>query len=184
MIVRIVIVLVCVVFFINGCNSLISQFFGTHKLRAYTMQEVAGPGIGDADYIRLEDARQNGTFVYQEAEEKGAPPVILYPVFAPDTAKKEPLLLAWTADFHRPCVEAGDCITAQVGPLSGVIRPIPDQNLKAVDLLKAKGYDIPSHLPVINTGEAPVAWYWNALMMLGAALIAFAIEAAYHRRAA
>ena len=142
MIVRIIIILLCLVFFINGCNSLISQFFGTHKLRSFDMAEVAEKGIGDADYVEITNARFEPDFVYQEAEEPGSPPIILYPVFAESSPAQTPALLAW------------------------------------------KGYSWESPVIVINENEAPVAWYWNALMMLGAGLVAIGMEAFYNRKKA
>ncbi|WP_282777273.1 hypothetical protein [Phaeodactylibacter xiamenensis] len=184
MIVRIIIILLCLVFFINGCNSLISQFFGTHKLRSFEMAEVAEKGIGDADYVEITNARFEPDFVYQEAEEPGSPPIILYPVFAESSPAQTPALLAWTADFFDPCVEADTCIAAGTRTLRGVVRPLPDANLTGLDRLKEKGYSWESPVIVINENEAPVAWYWNALMMLGAGLVAIGMEAFYNRKKA
>lgn len=184
MIVRIIIILLCLVFFINGCNSLISQFFGTHKLRSFDMAEVAQKGIGDADYVEIRSAEFKADFIHQEATEPGSPPVILYPVFAEGRADQNPVLLAWTADFFDPCVEADTCIAAGTRTLRGVVRPLPDANLAGLDRLKEKGYSWEEPLIVINENEAPVAWYWNALMMLGAGLVAIGMEAFYNRKKA
>ncbi|MBV6652812.1 MAG: hypothetical protein KI786_03600 [Mameliella sp.] len=184
MIVRIIIILLCLVFFINGCNSLVSQFFGTHKLRAFDMSEVEDKGIGDADFVDISGAKFDPVFVYQEAEEPGSPPIILYPVFSENGAAKQPVLFAWTADFFDPCVEADSCITAGTRNLKGVVRPIPDANLGALDQLREKGYTWEEPITIINENEVPVAWYWNALMMLGAAIVALGMEAIYNRKKA
>jgi hypothetical protein len=184
MIVRIIIILLCLVFFINGCNSLVSQFFGTHKLRSFEVSDVAEKGIGDADYVEISGARFEPVFVHQEASEPGSPPIIVYPVFAEGEGKKQAVLLAWTADFFDPCVAADSCISAGVRTLKGVVRPIPDDNLAALDSLREKGYSWVENPIVINQDEDPIDWYWNALMMLGAALVAIGMEAIYNRKKA
>ncbi|MEQ8706418.1 MAG: hypothetical protein RIC19_20975 [Phaeodactylibacter sp.] len=184
MIVRIIIILLCLVFFINGCNSLISQFFGTHKLRSFEMSTVVNSGIGDADYVEISGARLEPVFVHQEAEEPGSPPIILYPVFAKEGPSQQPVLLAWTADFFDPCVAADTCIAAGTRTLKGVVRPIPDANLAGLDQLREKGYRWEEPILTLNENEAPVAWYWNALMMLGAGIVAIGMEAFYNRKKA
>ena len=184
MIVRIIIILLCLVFFINGCNSLVSQFFGTHKLRSFEMSAVAREGIGDADYVEIKGARFEPEFVHQEATEPGSPPIILYPVFADDEQSRHAVLLAWTADFFDPCVAADTCISAGVRTIKGVVRPIPEDNLAALDRLRERGYTWADKPIVINHNEAPVDWYWNALMMLGAAVVAIGMEAIYNRKKA
>ena len=45
-----------IVMMITGCNSLISQQFGTHQLRTVNMQDAVANGLGDADFIELDGA--------------------------------------------------------------------------------------------------------------------------------
>lgn len=189
MIVRIIIVLVCVVFFINGCNSLVSQFFGTHKLRSFSMKEVQQGGIGDADFIDVPDAYLSGEYVHQPSQYEGDPPILLYAVLSAGQLERRqqgepvaPALIAWTADFHYPCVEAGDCLEAGATYLRGVVREIPDANEGALDKLRGKGYDIAPDVRVVNHGQAPIAWYWNALMMLVPLALALGMEAYYFKK--
>ena len=117
MIVRIIIVLICVSFFINGCNSLISQFFGTHKLRSFAIEQAVRDGIGDSDYVQLEGAYLANHFVYQESEYPNTPPIIIYPVLTDEQAAQykagqqvKPAFIAWSADFHSPCVDSLNCL--------------------------------------------------------------------------
>lgn len=189
MIVRIIIVLVCVVFFINGCNSLISQFFGTHKLRDFRMEEIQKEGIGEADYISVPDAWLSGAFVYQPSEYESDPPILLYPVLSAEEWKKRdmgqsvrPVMLAWTADFHLPCVEEGNCVEPGQQSLRGVVRELPEGNLAAIQKLEAKGYEIGSNVKVINHDQAPLAWYWNLAMMLIPLGLAIGMEAYFNRK--
>lgn len=180
MIVRVIIILLCLVFFINGCNSLVSQFFGTQKLRSFDMETVAQEGIGDADYVEIKGARFVTDFVYHDPGEPGNPPILLYPVFAGGEQDTNPIILAWTADFFDPCVEADTCISAGIRTLEGVVRPLPRDNRAALGQLREKGYKWAEPPLVINHNEAPVNWYWNALMMLGAAVVAIGMEAIYN----
>lgn len=81
MIVRIIIIFLCLVFFINGCNSLIFQFFGMYKLWFFDMVEVVEKGIGDVDYVEIINVWFEFDFVYQEVEELGSLLIIFYLVF-------------------------------------------------------------------------------------------------------
>lgn len=184
MIIRIIIILLCLVFFINGCNNLVSQFFGTHKLRSLTMETFVREGVGDADYIRIDGAYLDGAFVYQQPEEAGYPPVLIYPVLAASEAGSRAALLAWTADFFDPCVDSGDCIAKGKRSLKGVVQPLPREYLEGLAELEAMGYEWPEPPVMVKENEAPVAWYWNALMMLGAAAVAIGLEAIYNRKKA
>jgi hypothetical protein len=189
MIVRIIIVLVAVVFFINGCNSLISQFFGTHKLRTFDMETVKEEGIGDADYVELDGAYLSGEYVHQPSQYEGEPPILLYAVLTAEELQQRqngatvtPSLVAWTADFHYPCVDEGNCLEAGPVPFRGVVRDIPDANEGVVAKLKDKGYEIGPRVAVVNHGQAPIAWYWNLLMMLGPFGLVIGMEAYYNRK--
>jgi len=189
MIVRILIVLVCVVFFINGCNSLISQFFGTHKLRAFEMEHVQREGVGDSDYIEIADAHLSGEFVHQVSEYESDPPILLYPVLSASELRRRqegasvaPAVLAWTADFHSPCVEEGNCLEKGRQRLRGIVRDLPESNKKAAAKLQELGYEIGPEATIINHGQAPTAWYWNLSMMLVPLGLAVGMEAYFNRR--
>jgi hypothetical protein len=189
MIVRIIIVLICVMFFINGCNSLISQLVGTHKLRTFEVEVAAKDGIGDSDYINIADAVLSEDFVYQPSKYPGEPGVIIYPVLTEEQARKKsdgaavkPAMIAWTADFHAPCVDSNNCVTAGTQAITGVVRNLPKGQQEGMEKLEAKGYDLTGNVAVVNQGEAPVAWYWNGLIMFAAAAIAIGMEAYFANR--
>lgn len=188
MIIRLLIILACVVVFINGCNSVISQHFGTHKLRTYTIEEVAGDGLGDADFVEVENAWLPGDFVYKAAKSPSNPGVIIYPVLTReqlalrDSGRQvEPALIAWTTDFPAQCVDAGNCIERGQITLKGIVRDLP-KDRRAAGLLGEKGYLISETALRIEHGREPLAWYWNVLMMLGATALAVAVEAYGQRR--
>lgn len=183
MIIRILLILGCVVVFINGCNSLISQHFGTHKLRAYTMEAAQQSGIGDADFIELSGGWLPGDFVFKAAKSPTNPGVIIYPVLSEAQLAAHrrgeavtPDIIAWTTDFPSQCVEAGDCIKAGPVELKGIVRELPDDR-QGQWQLEAKGYRIADGAIYIEHGQEPLAWHWNLLMMLGAAAAALGVEA-------
>ncbi|MCB0596690.1 MAG: hypothetical protein H6557_33220 [Lewinellaceae bacterium] len=188
MIIRILIILGCVVVFINGCNSLISQHFGTHKLRGYTMEEVQQSGVGDADFIEVENAVLSGDFVFKAAKSPTNPGVIIYPVLSREQLAAHnrgetvsPNIIAWTTDFPSQCVEAGNCIKAGPLALKGIVRNLPDDR-QGQGQLEEKGYRVADSAIYLDHGQAPLAWYWNLLLMLGAAAAIFGIEAYSHSR--
>jgi hypothetical protein len=187
MIIRLLIILSCVVVFINGCNSVISQHFGTHKLRAYTIEEALQNGIGDADFIELNGAWLPGDFVYKAAKNPNNPGVIIYPVLSAEQQQArdngqpvKPGIIAWTTNFPSECVEAGNCILPEQLSLRGIVRDLP-KDRRAAYLLQAKGYQISENALLIEHGRSPLAWHWNALMMMGAVLAILLVEA-YNQR--
>ena len=183
MIIRLLIILACVVVFINGCNSVISQNFGTHKLRTYSIEDVLKNGLGDADFVEIENAWLPGDFVYKAAKNPKNPGVIIYPVLSREQLAQrdsglqvEPAAIAWTMNFPSQCVDAGNCIKRGPVSLRGVVRQLP-KDRRAAGLLREKGYRISDTAFRIEHGRAPLAWYWNVLMMLGAVALAIGIEA-------
>lgn len=182
MILRIVFILLCLVFFINGCNSLISQYFGTHKLRSFSMSKVQKDGVGDSDYIEISNAWLSGDFAYTHGKIEKESGLILYPVLSQEQLqarqqgeKVKVQVIAWSTDFHSPCVDEKNCIQAGSSTLRGVVRNLP-QDRRKPELLIPMGYELAENPLYINHNQAPLPWYWNAGMMLGAALIAYIVE--------
>jgi hypothetical protein len=187
MIIRLLVILICCVVFINGCNSVISQHFGTHKLRAYPLEKALQTGVGDADFIELEDAWLSGDFVYKAAKNPNNPGVIIYPVLTKEQLAQrdsgltvEPGIIAWTTDFPSQCVEAKNCIQRQQLSLRGIVRDLP-KDRRAAGLLEGQGYRISDSALLLEHGRSPLAWHWNALMMLAAVLVILSVEA-YNQR--
>ncbi|MCO6476579.1 MAG: hypothetical protein J5I94_08150 [Phaeodactylibacter sp.] len=188
MIIRLLIILGCVVVFINGCNSLISQNFGTHKLRIYSMEEVQQSGIGDADFIEINGGLLSGDFVFKAAKSPANPGVIIYPVLTEEQleahsrgAAVTPEIIAWTTNFPSQCVEAGNCIESGPVTLRGIVRDLPKDRQGQGQLVE-KGYGLSENAVFVEYGQEPLAWYWNLLMMAGAAAAIFGIEAYSHRQ--
>jgi len=182
MLFRIITVLVCIVVFINGCNSLISLQFGTHKLRAYTMEEALTKGIGDADYIELRDAWTTGDYVYVSGKRKTDKPIIIFPLVSSAQLAQidqgqtvQPRFIGWTEKFPAICVDNANCAPRLQGSFKGIIRDLSKEKDRTVQL-SAQKFTLPADPIFVETGREPLAWYWNLAMMVAAFLIAFALE--------
>ena len=182
MLTRVLIVLVCVVVFITGCNSLVSQLTGTHRLRSYSMEEVELAGVGDADYVEIRGAWQTGDFLYGEPRKEDQRGIIQYPLLSEyrlqEYEKGGPVpvrVIAWEAEFDPPCLADTSCAEKQEVVLRGLVREVPDRGNR-LSALDDHGYQLAERPVFIEAYREPMAWYWNVAMMTGAALLALAVE--------
>ncbi len=182
MLTRVLIILACVVVFINGCNSLISQVAGTHRLRSYTIEEVEYEGVGDADYVEIRGGWQTGDFLYGEPRRESQRGIVQYPVVSEFRYRKRqggeniPLsLVAWRAEFDPPCVAADSCAPVREVVLRGLVRRVPPRGDR-LEALPDLGYELTDYAVFVEAGRQPLAWYWNTLMMAGALALALGIE--------
>ncbi len=180
--VRIIAILFCVVFLINGCNSLISQFFGTHKLRTYNMSEVLETGIGDSDYIRIDNAWQGGDYIVVPPRTSAERAILIFPLLSEEQLAAaeagevvEPRIICWTREFSLNCDEENTCAPRSEVSQQGIIREIRKQKNKA-HLLATNKYKLPDNVDYVEVGRSPLAWYWNLLMVVGSLGFAFFIE--------
>ncbi|MEN0005775.1 MAG: hypothetical protein AAF798_16625 [Bacteroidota bacterium] len=184
MLFRLLIVFGCVVVFINGCNSLISQEVGTHKLRTYQMAEIAEEGIGDADFVEIQQAWQTGEYVHVEAVRQFDRPILIYPVQTQEqinSGEKVAKLIAWTELFDVNCLDDQSCLPQQEVTLKGITRDIPAEKNQLQQLLD-KGYTLDEQPIFIEVDKAPLEWYWNLGMMLGALALGAGIEIVHLRK--
>lgn len=188
MLFRFIIVLGCIVLFINGCNSLISQNFGTHKLRSFTMEQVVSDNIGDADFIEVTNAWQSGDYLHAPGTRKYDKDIVLYPLLdraqltALDSGQiVQPAIVVWTQEFQWDCPQKNNCIDRKEVTMKGVVREIPNEAYRSTALPASK-FQLPDDVVFVEVGKAPIEWYWNLSMMLGAVLIAFLLERASFKR--
>jgi hypothetical protein len=185
---RLLFVLGGIVLMINGCNSLLSQFFGTHKLHPYSAQAALGEGIGDADYVALTDSYRTGDFVVGPALHETDKDILLYPIFS--QAQADSLsngqvvtagIIAWGTNYDPPCIERGDCIPMESLTATGLIRePNPRKNESAA--LATDQVQLAERLIFLEIDREPLAWYWNLLMFAGGLGLAFGVEAYVSKR--
>lgn len=182
MLFRFIIVLACIVVFINGCNSLVSQYFGTHKLRTFTMEDAVKKGVGDSDYLELQKAWASGDYVFVPGKRKTDPSTLLYPLLTQAQLEQveqgqqvQPHFIAWTQNFPTDCPSRDDCSPRRVADFKGVVRK-PGKEFNGAKNLAANKYQLPSQVVYLEVNRAPIAWYWNLSMMVGAVLVAFLLE--------
>ena len=137
-----------IVFLINGCNSLISQFFGTHKLRDFTMNGVLEDGIGDSDYVHIEGAWQSGDYIVVPPRTAADKAVLIYPLLTDEQLQAaeageivEPRVICWTTDFSLNCDEENTCAPRAEVEVTGIIRELRRQKNKA-HMLPANKYQL------------------------------------------
>lgn len=188
MLFRFIIVLGCIVLFINGCNSLISQNFGTHKLRTYTMEQVVRENIGDSDFIEVTGAWQSGDYLHAPGKRFSDKPILMYPLLdraqlaALDSNEVvQPAIVVWTEEFSPDCLQQNNCIERKEFTLKGIVREIPNEKDRS-DQLPATRYKLPENVIFVEINKAPIEWYWNLAMMVGAVVLAFVLERASFKK--
>ena len=185
MLFRISIILVCLIAFITGCNSLVSQFAGTHRLRSYAIEEIEFEGAGDADYLEIRGGWQTGDFVYGKPRKAGQKGIIQYPVVGEARLEKRdrgtaiPVsVIVWQALPDPACVASASCAEKKETLIRGIVRRIPPRG-NELEALTRKGYLLAENVVFIEAGQAPIAWYWLVLIMLAAAILAIGMEWRY-----
>lgn len=168
MLIRVIFLLLCAAGFINSCNSLISLQIGTHKLRSFTMDEIAKEGIKDADFIEIRDASIPATYVHVPIERKGDKDLIIFAVESPtpQTTGKAPIkVIGWQQKKDATCIQTKNCLDPGVRTIRGVVRPIKKRRDLSGQLTDKLHYQL-SEIPIfIEVGQAPVAWYWHLLVL-------------------
>lgn len=182
MLYRIIIVLALMVVFINSCNSVISIFAGTHKLRHYDMKTAVGEGVGDADFIEVSDAWLSTDFVYSPREHPKGTGILEYPVLTADQYEKwergEPVdvrMIAWTEMDDTTCVDRGKCFDRGQTVLRGMVRKVNPRRDETENLPSAK-YAVGEKPLYLQVDIAPRPWYIHLLGMIGSLGLALFIE--------
>ena len=182
MIYRLIIVLGCITMFIGGCNNLTSSLAGTHKLRQYTTHVVVEEGIGDADYIEITNAWTSEAYQYVPSSKNARKPLLIYPILSDvqvaqvkQNKKVTPIAIGWTQKFDPDCHKQGKCLKEQQVSIKGVISNYRRvrQNLSLFD---NKQFDFNENVVLMEVGRAPIAWYWNVLMMVSGVSILYLVE--------
>lgn len=182
MLIRLIAILALLVVFINSCNSLISVFAGTHKLRSYEMDQVVQNGVGDADYIEVRDAWLSTDFVYSPREKAKGTGILQYPVLTASQYEKlqrgevvNVNVIAWTEMEDTACVARGKCFDPGQTVLTGMLRQVNPRR-DETEHLPGDRYLLSERPLYLEVGIAPTAWYWHLLLMIATIGIAFFIE--------
>lgn len=187
--IRLLVLAAGMVMMITGCNSLISQFFGTHRLRSLPISQAMEEGLGDADFIRLEAVQVNETYL------RGAPlhstdkPIVIYPLLSQEQAtayaagqEVELQYLGWSTVFDLNCYERGDCYVVGNGVAQGLVRPPNPRKTPSDTDWAQHNFRLSADANYLQIGREPMAWYWNLLLFLGGVGIPVALEARAFRQ--
>lgn len=179
MISRLIVFLICILAFISGCNSIISNFAGTHKLRQYTLTEILEKGIGDADYIEIGQASLSADFIYVPGDKTFRKNILIFPLVS-ESQKREQQpthVVGWTKKFDPTCVEQKNCAQLISRPLRGLVSDVNRVKVNA-QKLTAQGYSLMDNdkMVFVELDRAPFPWYWSLLIMISASLILVGLE--------
>ncbi|PHI21036.1 hypothetical protein CEQ90_04970 [Lewinellaceae bacterium SD302] len=182
------IVLLGIVVMINGCNGLISQNFGTHKLRTVALQTVLDSGMGDADFVRLEEAELTDNYLIGEALTDDDEDYHLHAILTPEQAaaytageKVTAGMVGWYKIPYEDCVKNGDCQYGNQGFVEGLITE-PTDRKNPVESWPRHNIELAEEVIYLQLWKAPLAWYWNLLMFLGGLGVAMLVEGRYQYR--
>ncbi len=182
MIFRIIIILVCILIFVNGCNSLISGLAGTHKLRTFSFEETIKEGIGDSDFIEVNGGWSSGEYIFEPHRNASWPGFVQWPVLS--RAQMDSLengqkvmirMVAWTRKYDKTCLELKNCIQKGEISLKGLVRPL-NKRFNKISTLAQEAYIPSKDIIYVEYNRQPLAWYWNLLLMIGAAGLTFSVE--------
>ncbi|MEL6357680.1 MAG: hypothetical protein AAFQ37_12195 [Bacteroidota bacterium] len=186
--IRLLIVLLGIVLMINGCNSLISQNFGTHRLRTLDLQKVLNNGLGDADFVRLENAVLSQEYLIGPALRASDEDYHLHAVLSPQQAQNmaegqevEVKMVGWYKIPYAGCVKNGDCQPDANPVIQGLITD-PTDRKNPRNEWSAKHVNLAEEVIYLQLWKEPLAWYWNLLMFLGGIGMAIGIEAWWQKR--
>jgi len=182
MILRYLVLFGGIVLMITGCNSLISQNFGTHRLRTLPLEEVRTTGFGDADFVEIPAAEIGEAFIIGEALYGSDKHYVLGPVLSPTEAEQwhaggtiTTNLIAWWET--RAMSETAPPITIVRGLVS---EPTPRKN--PTEQWANQRIQLAEKVAYVQLGEEPMAWYWNIALLLGGLLLAILPEARRYNR--
>lgn len=176
MIFRLIVFLICIIAFINGCNGLISNFAGTHKLRSYSYDEIIENGIGDADFIEVSGAETSDDYVLVSGDYLFRKDLLIIPI-VPEGVEgsrvNKPELIGWTKAFDPSCVQRGNCQEEITTPIRGIVNEVK----RVKNNLENLNDNINSNQVIlIELGRTPFPWYGSLAIMITAFVIIFLAE--------
>lgn len=172
-----------IVLMITGCNSLISQNFGTHRLRTLDVTAAASGGLGDADYVQLTNAVIGEAFIVGPALRSSDKDYVLRPILNQKQATSwqngstvTTSLVAWTETTDPACTTPPGCPPAADDPVIGLLsEPTPRKN--PASQWQDQRIELAPSTTYLQLYEKPMAWYWNLLLFLAGLGLAIVPEA-------
>jgi hypothetical protein len=172
-----------IVLMITGCNSLISQNFGTHRLRTLDAAAAASGTLGDADYVQLTNAVIGEAFIVGPALRSSDKDYVLRPILNAEQsaawksgATVTTNLIAWVETTDPTCTTAPGCLPAASDPVIGLLSE-PTARKNPVGEWSGQRIELAAPTSYLQLNEKPMAWYWNLLLFLGGIGLAIMPEA-------
>lgn len=173
---------------ITGCNSLISQQFGTHRLRTISLHEVLETGIGDADFVELTDAVVGTPMIVGDALRSTDKDYVLRPLLTSaesvDWAKGNTVtakVVAWMESTDPDCTTFPGCLPTTGTPVRGLISP-PTDKKNPKELWKEQRVVLDPNPIYLQLHQKPLDWYWNLVLLLTGLALAIIPEARRHAK--
>lgn len=186
--IRMIIVLLGLVVMINGCNSLISQHFGTHKLHELSLADIEADGIKDADFVRVNDAVLSAHYLVGPALRTNDKDYHLHAII--DTERQAALeagkpitvhMVGWYKLPYADCVKNGDCFPSNPPVIQGLVT-LPTIKKNPVAQWSEQQITLAEDVIYLQLWKEPLAWYWNLLFFLGGIALALGVEAWWQKR--
>lgn len=175
---------------VNGCNSLISQQFGTHSQHEFSLAQLRKDGVGDADFVVLTDATigapilnsprvgwLDANYVYRpllSAEAMAA-------WEAGDTVTT--YVVGWYNVDTTSCQDPAWCQPKVSEQVYGLVAEPPLHKYPLEEWGTQRIAPAPAAETVyVKLGDTPAPWYQNLAIFLGGLLIAIVPEARRFQR--
>lgn len=188
MILRYLVLFGGIVLMITGCNSLISQQFGTHRLRTIPLGEVLEMGVGDADFIELTSAEIGAAMIVGKALRTSDKDYVLRPILTPSAAAEwaqgntvTAKMVGWTETLDTDCTTFPGCPPEVGVPIRGLISA-PTDKKNPLELWEAQRINLDSNPVYLQLYQQPLAWYWNLIILLVGLALAIIPEARRHAK--
>ena len=183
MILRYLILFGGVVLMITGCNGLVSQQFGTHRLRTVPLTEAMVEGLGDADFVELTGAVLGEAQIVGPALRASDTDYLLRPILTPEQAGRwaagetvETRFVGWRETDNAGSTSAPACPPPDFCALRGLVST-PTDRKNPVNDWPAQRIKLATDITYLQLGEAPMAWYWNLALFFGGLALALVPEA-------
>ncbi|TXF91646.1 hypothetical protein FUA23_00240 [Neolewinella aurantiaca] len=190
MILRYLVLFGGIVLMITGCNSLVSQNFGTHRLRTLDVTEADAQAIGEADFIEVAGAVMAKVAVTTSKKDFWGNTTVCRPLLSPGqqqslnagTAIETQLVVCFKTE-DPACHEDPACLPYSGTRAIGLVGEPQDAEQLLAQLAQHQ-IRLKSPVVFLQLGEKPMAWYWNLLIFVGGICLAFIPEAIRHNRKA
>lgn len=188
MILRYLVLFGGIVLMITGCNSLISQQFGTHRLRTIPLDDALDTGIGDADFVEFTSAQLGAAMIVGKALRTTDKDYVLRPILTEETfadwAKGNTVtarVIGWSETTDPSCIAYPGCPPGAETPIRGLISE-PTARKNPLDQWQEQRINLDPNPIYLQLYEKPMAWYRNLVLLLVGLALAIIPEARRHAK--